>query len=373
MATKAEQRSFPGGSKERVNRAGDAVRKREQTAEDMAVIELWRAAHRSVLNTFQSILRNRTRGTGIVVAQRHKRRNTIFGKLRRFPSMALARMDDVAGCRLIFPSIEELTNFRAGMHAARFAHSRKNEADKYNYIANPKSTGYRGIHDVYSYDVNSTHGRNYKGLLIELQYRTVYQHAWATAVEVVGFITESQPKFQQGDKRYEEALSYASEIIARAFEARKSCHPNLSNAEVVECFLRLDDELGLMRMLRALNASQGEVSSKQNVILIFGNEDGVQPQDDEPTPLLETRSFRDSTDALRELFRLEAEFPDRDVVLVRAASTEDVRTAFRNYFSDAEDFIRLIDHGCDQLAKRSVHIDMPDDLHGVDQPEAANG
>lgn len=50
---------FPGGSKERVSRAGDAVRNRAATPNDLAVIDTWRAAHRPVLNTFQAILRNR--------------------------------------------------------------------------------------------------------------------------------------------------------------------------------------------------------------------------------------------------------------------------------------------------------------------------
>ncbi|MDX5299682.1 MAG: RelA/SpoT domain-containing protein, partial [Gammaproteobacteria bacterium] len=89
---------------------------------------------------------------------------------------------------------------------ARFKHKRKNNIDKYDYIKRPKSTGYRGIHDVYSYDVNSKNGDKYRGLLIEIQYRTLVQHAWATAVEVIGFITENQPKFQQGDQRYLECI-----------------------------------------------------------------------------------------------------------------------------------------------------------------------
>ena len=86
------------------------------------------------------------------------------------------------------------------------------------YIKNPKNTGYRGIHDIYEYDVNSAAGRELKGLYIEIQYRTLVQHAWATAVEVVGFITESQPKFEKGDNRYHLAMAYAAEIIARAHE-----------------------------------------------------------------------------------------------------------------------------------------------------------
>jgi putative GTP pyrophosphokinase len=99
--------TYPGGSKSRVNRAGDNVRKGLETPEDAAVIETWRAAHRGVLNTFQAILRNRTRQTNIIVAQRHKRKRTIYDKLRRLPHMLLSRMDDVAGCRLIFSNIRE--------------------------------------------------------------------------------------------------------------------------------------------------------------------------------------------------------------------------------------------------------------------------
>lgn len=347
MASAAKSQ-FPGGSKERVSKAGEAVRAGNAAHADYSVIEIWRAAHRSVLNTFQAILRNRTRGTDIIVAQRHKRRSTIFGKLRRFPKMQLARMDDVAGCRLIFPNTENLYAFRNNLHCANFNHELKNDSEKYDYIKRPKSTGYRGIHDVYAYDVNSVHGRQYKGLLIELQYRTVFQHAWATAVEVVGFITESQPKFQEGDQRYETALSLASEIIARTCENSNSCHPDLNDAELTESFLKLDHELGLMRMLRALNSANNAITEKKNIILIFG-----AMEDGKPTPP-EMKSYRDATDALRALFELEKQNAGKDIVLVRADTSDEVRIAFRNYFSDATEFIALIDNGCQTLMKGKV-------------------
>lgn len=147
--------AFPGGSRSRVNRAGDNVRKGNATSQDLQVIDEWRAAHRGVLNTFQAILRNRTRGTGITVAQRHKRKRTIFDKLHRLPGMQLARMDDVAGFRLIFKNLNGLNDFRATFHRAHFKHKRRNDLNKYDYIKQPKETGYRGIHDVYEYDVNS--------------------------------------------------------------------------------------------------------------------------------------------------------------------------------------------------------------------------
>src|SRR5690606_17921260 len=144
------------------------------------------------------------------------------------PGMQLSRMDDVAGCRLIFRSVKDLYAFRAQFHKARFNHTRRNDPDRYDYIKSPKSTGYRGVHDVYEYDVRSTVGKPLAGLYVEIQYRTLVQHAWATAVEVIGFITESQPKFQKGDKRYEQAMALASEILTRAFENMKGPFPDLA-------------------------------------------------------------------------------------------------------------------------------------------------
>lgn len=332
--------TYPGGSKSRVNRAGERVRRSNQTTEDLHVIDEWRAAHRSVLNTFQAILRNRTRNTTILVAQRHKRKRTIFDKLQRIPGMQLARMDDVAGCRLIFRNQRDLYAFRNAFHKARFNHKRRNDLDKYDYIKRPKETGYRGVHDVYEYDVNSAVGKKLAGLNLEIQYRTLTQHAWATAVEVIGFITESQPKFQQGDKRYEYALALASEILARAHENQTGPFPDALDRELVASFLASDRELGLLKMLRGLSAASKDVSVKRNAILIFSG-----------TGELEVRAFRDAPDALRALFDLEKQFPDRDIVLVRADTSEEVRLAFRNYFSDARDFIHLLEDGCTKLTR----------------------
>ena len=335
--------TYPGGSKSRVNRAGDKVRSSDAEPDDFIVIEHWRAAHRNVLNTFQSILRNRTRGTQISVAQRHKRRSTIFGKLDRFPRMQLARMDDVAGCRVIFNSIDELYSFRNAFHTARFNHRPKNVPDKYDYIKAPKMTGYRGTHDVYEYDVNSEVGRPLKGLLVEIQYRTLVQHAWATAVEVIGFITESQPKFEEGDTRYRDAMAYASEILARAHEKRTGPFPTKSDQDIIRQFLALNKELKLMTTLRGLNAADSSVNVNRNAILIFSK-----------SGKLEVRSFRDATEALRELFELERENTGSDIVLVRADTSDEVRLAFKNYFSDARDFINLVERGCQKLSGKRI-------------------
>lgn len=193
---------------------------------------------------------------------------------------------------------------------------------------------------MYEYDVNSKVGKKLTGLYVEIQYRTLIQHAWATAVEVIGFITENQPKFQKGDIRYEIAMTYASEILARAHEGMKGSIPNISDRDLVEKFLMLDAEIGLLRMLKGLNAANKTVSTNRNTILIFSG-----------TGNLDVRTFRDAPDALRALFELERKMPDHDIVLVRADTSDEVRLAFRNYFSDARDFIRLVDTGCAKLIK----------------------
>jgi len=149
----------PLNSKTSVNRAGKRLALGEEMPSDLEVIENWRAAHNYVLNTFQASLRNRAKKSNVrTPVQRIKRLDTIRSKLQRFPNMQFARMHDVVGCRLIFDSLDELYQFRHDFNRSRFAHKRRtrltaqgNKADAYNYIDQPKQSGYRGIHDVFEY------------------------------------------------------------------------------------------------------------------------------------------------------------------------------------------------------------------------------
>ncbi|WP_220376884.1 RelA/SpoT domain-containing protein [Cupriavidus taiwanensis] len=304
------------------------------------MIDQWRAAHGAALNTFQAILRNRTRGTDVVVAQRLKRKSTIFDKLQRLSGMELSRMDDVAGCRLIFPTVDELYSFRGRFHNARFAHRRRNDIDKYDYIKSPnRETGYRGIHDIYIYDVNSAAGKANSGILVEIQYRTLVQHAWATAVEVVGLVTKSQPKFRRGDFRYQRAMALASEILARAFEHRTGPFPHLGSRDVVKQFLRLDEKLRLRSTLRGIGRQQLQLfDDYTNRILVFSNK-------------LEVHSFTRSADAVKALFELEQLQPLNDIVFVKSESEDAMRLAFKNYFTDVGDFLTWLHRGCQDLLR----------------------
>jgi ppGpp synthetase/RelA/SpoT-type nucleotidyltranferase len=320
------------GSKGAVNRAGGAIRANTVTEEHTSVLEEWRLAHKHVINNFQALLRARAKDKNVEVAQRLKRRRTIVDKLHRYPRMHLAQMQDVAGCRLIFSTIEELYEFRDGVHRARFKHVLRNEKDKYDYIKSPTDKGYRGIHDVYEF-----RGRTNNGLLIELQYRTQAQHAWATAVEVVTQATENEPKFGRGDPRHIRLFCLASEILARTSEVRKACLPTLSDTELLLEFDRVEADISVIKTLSNLSAFQwlDDHPNPKHVILHLA-------KDKEDVQL---HQFDLELEASAALLELEKAYPQDDIVLVGAETAAEVKSAFRNYFKDVGDFLKLMSKG----------------------------
>jgi GTP pyrophosphokinase len=49
-------------------------------------------------------------------------------------------------------------------------------------------------------------------------------------------------------------------------------------------------------------------------------------------------------------FELEKKYPEDDIVLVKADTFAEIRSAYRNYFSDTNEFLRLVREGCDVLS-----------------------
>lgn len=93
-----------------------------------------------------------------------------------------------------------------------------------------------------------------------------------------------------------------------------------------------------MRTLRGIEATEIIKSKKKNAILIFPN-----------VGELRILTYESAPEALRELFRLEKEQPGSDIVLVRADTNDAIRLAYKNYFSDAREFVHLVEEGCRKL------------------------
>lgn len=339
---------FPEHSKSAVNRAGRRLAEENHTLEDLLIIENWRAAHNYILNTFQANLRNRAKKTNArTPVQRIKRLDTIRNKLIRYPGMQFSRMHDIVGCRVIFENLEDLSQFRSDFNKSRFAHRRRvktlpdgNRVDAYNYITNPKSSGYRGVHDVFEYKAKqsgagrATGGEKWNGLHIEIQYRTRIPHAWATAVEICDNFTDNHGKFSNAPEEYLRYFVLASEILARTFEAETPRQLEFDTLKIISEFRDLEEQHGMLRTLRGVQPSQQDFDFQRHTILIFEEEKGHT----------EVLTFPDFRSAIRRYFDLErTKDPSTDVVLVAADDPDSVRFGFRNYFSDAREFVSLID------------------------------
>ncbi|MBK5263817.1 MAG: RelA/SpoT domain-containing protein [Alphaproteobacteria bacterium] len=337
----------PKYSKSRVNRAGKAFADSKPASEDYNVIENWRTSHAYLLNTFQATLRGKARGKDIIVAQRLKRRPTIIGKLRRFPDMQLSRMHDIAGCRVIFRSIQELNAYRTQMHKARFQHVRKApDEDRWNYIRNPKPSGYRGIHDVYEYKSKVIGGAPWNGLALEIQYRTQVQHAWATAVEVASLVTHNNPKFDQGSPEVIEFFKLASEVLARAFEDSHGSYSNLSSTELLHRLAQADEETHILRLFDQIRIihRQPEVQRKNTILVL------TPDRNQEGQIHLEIFTFNNIFDATDYYRELESKATgNEDIVLVKSDSMDSIQVAYRNYFGDTAEFTKLLREGREQL------------------------
>lgn len=231
------------------------------------------------------------------------------------------------------------------MHTSAKA-SRKSVGTIY-YIQ--KNDGYRGVHDVYEYDTRSNVGKAWKGLSIEIQYRTLLQHSWATAVEVAGLLTHNNPKFGQGASEFVEFFSYSSEILARYFENLNASHPDISDDSLVDKINELENNTRILQLFRRVNSKVVDIDFKMNNILVFPFVD----QSDENQSELEILPFTSVKQAIDRYNSLEKEREGTaDVVLVRADNFENLRITFRNYFADTTEFVAHMDEAMSEMLLR---------------------
>lgn len=349
---KDRRQIYPLYSKQKVNNCAKNIGRniREHhgfiSSEDEEVVENWRASHTHIINTWQVVLRRRIKNKNVFFAQRLKRKNTIYDKLQRYPDMLFARMHDIAGCRLIFNDRQDMMDYIENLRSSSgFCHVRK-EGQCKNYIEEPKPSGYRGIHDVYAYQSKKGYDRSDKwnGLLVEIQYRTIYQHAWATAVEIADYLTSERVKFSQGNEDQQEFFRCASEIIARVYENEKSCKKDLSDIQLIEEFSRLEKKTGLLEKLKQIKIlTKIPKVLEHNLVIHFTI---VKEK-----PNFEVFGFKSLSKANKHYFEMEKKYPKDDIVLVKSKDTKSILEAYKNYFADAKDFTSYIEEGIKKITQ----------------------
>lgn len=341
----------PPLNKSAVRRAGQAISSGAATDEDYETVDRWRAAHGYIINTFQAWLKGHIakKDYYIEFAQRLKRRNTVVDKLKRHDEnrkpliLDVSAMHDFAGCRMIFNDIRQLSDFRSYIHSSNVMrnveHKLRHEPDKYNYIDHPKSSGYRGIHDVYRHfprgSTRSEEKKPWDGLLVELQYRTRAQHAWATAVEISDLLDGERTKFELNESERGRFFRIASEIIARRHENLCRAFEEHTTSDLQNELQKLESKLGILRRLELLKQFEDEEKlQNHNVLNIRRKTDGGLE--------LEVLPFRTAALAIQKASELEASDDSLNAVYVRSDNPKQLRSAYRNYFNDPVDFVKII-------------------------------
>lgn len=79
----------------------------------MKIVSDWRVLHLGPLNEVRAIVKRRLENLGVkyLLAQRLKRMPSIIDKQKRFDSLELSRMQDVAGLRIVEPTIDDIKKF----------------------------------------------------------------------------------------------------------------------------------------------------------------------------------------------------------------------------------------------------------------------
>lgn len=303
-------------------------------AQDLEILDEWRRAHLRPLSAIAMWLRKPALdATDLAPAQRLKRRDTLLDKLISGRAKDASTMNDLGGCRLIFSDIESLNEFRIYLEKkSRARHKLTHDRSRYDYIESPKKTGYRGVHYVYSY-IPSANNENSElhGLKIEIQLRTAVQHAWATAVEIADLVSNTRTKFEEGDGKYGEFFQVSSELLARSHEARTSCLPEQTTVELRERFRGIEEEIGLMDRLAKLR-EKGDIQKIKNHTVLAFRADGD----------LDIFGFTKSSRAVEKERELLTDEIYSNVVYARASTPRSIRSSFRNYFSNTEDFVELM-------------------------------
>ena len=133
----------PEYSKREINEAGAAIRNSEISPEDRAaalrIVDNWRSAHAYPLHVFYMNLRGKCGSRkDILVAERLKRMDSIVGKLQREEGMQLYRMQDLGGCRMVLPTLQDVYTYSEQFQKSRIRHELKRT---YDYIQPPKKSG----------------------------------------------------------------------------------------------------------------------------------------------------------------------------------------------------------------------------------------
>jgi len=249
--------------------------------------------------------------------------------------MTLSQMQDIGGLRAVVATVSKVRRLERSYDDSWFQHelSKKND-----YINEPKTSGYRGLHLVYKY--RNRNRPEYNDLKIELQLRSKLQHNWAMAVETAGLFFDKAMKSSEGPADW---LRFFS-AISSAFACIEACPrvPGFDEGPKRKLFRYVKAEaerLNVEAHLRGFATALEIVGESQRrgafVLIVLDLEKKVL----QFRPFLEG-ALDAATEAYGEVENKIRNGASLNAVLVRTSSMDELRRAYPSYFADTQGFLR---------------------------------
>jgi hypothetical protein len=210
-----------------------------------------------------------------------------------------------------------------------------------DYIACPKSDGYRGHHLVYRYNSRARKHSVYSGLKVEIQVRTKLQHAWATAVEIISTFTGQALKSNIGDERWKRFFKLMSSELALREKRPIVPETPTDRTQLVAELRELVEELQVQSVITGWGTGVQIISERENkahtYLLILDSRKRVITHigfTKQQMPEAQKRYLEAETD--------NTDKPWIQAVLVSVDSVSALQRAYPNYYLDSVAFSQAI-------------------------------
>lgn len=189
------------------------------------------------------------------------------------------------------------------------------------------------MHLVYEYGASK---EEYRGLRIELQVRTLLQHAWATAVETMDLFSGSELKYGKGDPDLIRFFVVVGSLMAHDEGTAPVAGAEGTKDELISELVALESRLDVLDRLDGYQSIVGRhaTTDRRNALTL---------ELDRRERLLTVMVHETLALAEARLTELEAlDDPNWDVVLVNIAKIGQLRDAYPNYYADTSRFAAFV-------------------------------
>ncbi|MBI4114823.1 MAG: RelA/SpoT domain-containing protein, partial [Candidatus Niyogibacteria bacterium] len=329
-------------SKKEINKAGKILVAAKDInpsyGDAVDILSNWRSSHSFPLHTFAIRLSRLSKhiDPNALVVRRLKRIPSILKKLNRDQThtMKMSQMQDVGGCRSVLQNVDDVNQLVDKYKKSRGIKHKL--AWIKNYIQIPKPDGYRSVHIIYKY--YSDKNKDYDGLLIEIQVRTKLQHYWATAVETVDHFTRQAIKSNEGQKDWKDFFRLVSSAFAVMEKTPIVPETPTDKQELLVNMQALARKLKVVKKMnewtkihKVIEDFEKEKGTKYDFYLLNLN---LATKELGITAYKKSQAEVANSEYSKHEERMIKNNEDRDIVLVSAATTRELRKAYPNYFLD---------------------------------------